>query len=79
MRCPKCGSLNDYVIDSRSKKDNTIIRRRRKCKECQNCWTTYETQTNYLSKDKFKEDIKNLFISFSFILKKYYQEDLEGK
>ena len=42
MKCPKCGSLNDKVIDSRQSKDGTVIRRRRECIDCGYRFTTYE-------------------------------------
>ncbi len=42
MRCPKCGSLEDKVIDSRLSKEGTSIRRRRECLECETRFTTYE-------------------------------------
>ncbi len=42
MKCPKCGSLNDKVIDTRQSKDGTVIRRRRECLECGTRFTTYE-------------------------------------
>ena len=42
MRCLKCNSLEDKVIDSRSSKDGLSIRRRRECLECGNRYTTYE-------------------------------------
>ncbi len=42
MKCPKCGSLNDKVIDSRQSKDGTVIRRRRECLDCGYRFTTYE-------------------------------------
>lgn len=42
MRCPKCGSLEDKVIDSRLSKDGTCIRRRRECLLCETRFTTYE-------------------------------------
>ena len=42
MRCPKCDCLEDKVIDSRSSKEGTIIRRRRECTACENRCTTYE-------------------------------------
>lgn len=43
MRCPKCGSLDDKVIDSRLSKDGTTIRRRRECLQCHFRLTTYES------------------------------------
>lgn len=42
MRCPKCGSLEDKVIDSRLSKEGTSIRRRRECLGCESRFTTYE-------------------------------------
>ena len=42
MRCPKCGGLEDKVIDSREAKDATSIRRRRECVTCGHRFTTYE-------------------------------------
>lgn len=42
MRCPKCGSIEDKVIDSRQSKDGTSIRRRRECLACEHRYTTYE-------------------------------------
>lgn len=42
MRCPKCGSQDDKVIDSRSNGDGGQIRRRRECLKCETRFTTYE-------------------------------------
>jgi len=42
MHCPKCGCLEDKVIDSRLSKDGDSIRRRRECLECEHRFTTYE-------------------------------------
>jgi len=42
MRCPKCTSIEDKVIDSRISKEGTTIRRRRECLECGNRFTTNE-------------------------------------
>ncbi len=43
MRCVKCNSLEDKVIDSRQSKDGFTIRRRRECLACGHRFTTYET------------------------------------
>jgi transcriptional repressor NrdR len=43
MRCPKCTSIEDKVIDSRISKEGSTIRRRRECMECGNRFTTTET------------------------------------
>ncbi len=42
MRCPKCGSRDDKVIDSRQSRDASSIRRRRECLKCKYRFTTYE-------------------------------------
>jgi transcriptional repressor NrdR len=42
MRCPKCGRLDDKVIDSRSSREGSVIRRRRECLSCSHRFTTYE-------------------------------------
>lgn len=42
MKCPFCGSDNTRVIDSRPAEDNTSIRRRRVCDDCNKRFTTYE-------------------------------------
>ena len=42
MRCPKCGSRDDKVIDSRQSRDSSSIRRRRECLSCTYRFTTYE-------------------------------------
>jgi transcriptional repressor NrdR len=43
MRCPKCTSIEDKVIDSRISKEGNTIRRRRECLECGLRFTTTET------------------------------------
>lgn len=42
MRCPKCFSTEDKVLESRSNKDATSIRRRRECLNCGFRFTSYE-------------------------------------
>jgi transcriptional repressor NrdR len=42
MRCPKCGSREDKVVDSRRSRDSSSIRRRRECSHCGYRFTTYE-------------------------------------
>lgn len=42
MRCPKCQSDNDKVLDSRAARDGAAIRRRRECLKCGARYTTYE-------------------------------------
>jgi transcriptional repressor NrdR len=42
MRCPSCGHEEDRVVDSRSTKENSAVRRRRECLKCGQRFTTYE-------------------------------------
>ncbi len=42
MRCPKCGCIDDKVIDSRAIKDGAGVRRRRECLGCFYRYTTTE-------------------------------------
>lgn len=42
MRCIQCGYQEDKVIDSRTSRDGTCIRRRRECLRCGYRSTTYE-------------------------------------
>lgn len=42
MRCPFCSFQDSKVVDSRSTDDNTTIRRRRECSNCNKRYTTYE-------------------------------------
>jgi transcriptional regulator NrdR len=43
MRCPKCTSIEDKVIDSRISREGSTIRRRRECLECGHRYSTTET------------------------------------
>ena len=42
MKCPFCNHSETKVLDSRPTEDNTSIRRRRECLNCQKRFTTYE-------------------------------------
>lgn len=42
MKCPRCSSLEDKVLESRQNKDGSSIRRRRQCLECGYRFTSYE-------------------------------------
>jgi len=42
MRCPFCGHEETQVKDSRPTEDNSAIRRRRLCPECEQRFTTFE-------------------------------------
>ncbi len=61
MRCIQCGNHQDKVIDSRSSKDGTSIRRRRECLNCGSRFTTYEqverTELRVIKRDGTREAI----------------------
>jgi transcriptional repressor NrdR len=42
MKCPYCSSEEDKVIDSRTGKDGSSVRRRRECLKCGKRYTTHE-------------------------------------
>jgi transcriptional repressor NrdR len=42
VRCPRCASPDDRVVDSRAADDGSAIRRRRECLVCGQRFTTYE-------------------------------------
>ncbi len=60
MRCPKCSCQEDKVIDSRSIKEGSGVRRRRECIECNFRYTTHEEILNddikVIKKDGIRED-----------------------
>jgi transcriptional repressor NrdR len=59
MRCPKCGSRDDKVIDSRQSREGLSIRRRRECMKCAYRYTTYEeierTDLRVIKRDRSHE------------------------
>ena len=59
MRCPKCGSRDDKVIDSRQSREGLSIRRRRECLKCAYRYTTYEeierTDLHVIKRDRSHE------------------------
>ena len=42
MKCPRCSSEEDKVVDSRAVRDGRAVRRRRECLHCEERYTTYE-------------------------------------
>ena len=59
MKCPHCGHEESKVTDSRPVDENSSIKRRRECLNCQARFTTYETietiQTIVIKKDGSRE------------------------
>ncbi len=60
MRCPKCGNLDDKVLDSRAAHDGKAIRRRRECLSCSYRFTTFEEilkdELSVIKRDGRRED-----------------------
>jgi transcriptional repressor NrdR len=60
MRCPYCRHDDTSVVDSREAADQTLIRRRRECDQCDKRFTTYERvegiDLKVIKKDGSKED-----------------------
>ena len=42
MRCPFCQHEDSRVVDSRTSGDDSVVRRRRECPQCDRRFTTYE-------------------------------------
>ncbi|WP_227817168.1 transcriptional regulator NrdR [Nitrogeniibacter aestuarii] len=42
MKCPFCGDPSTQVTDTRENEDGDIVRRRRRCVQCDKRFTTYE-------------------------------------
>lgn len=60
MKCPYCNAAETSVIDSREAEDQTSIRRRRLCNNCEKRFTTYERiegiDLKIIKKDGSKEE-----------------------
>ncbi len=42
MRCPRCNSSDNRVVDTRTSRGGRAVRRRRECISCEERFTTYE-------------------------------------
>jgi transcriptional repressor NrdR len=43
MKCPRCGTDGDRVLETRPSQAGSVVRRRRECSKCHFRFTTYET------------------------------------
>lgn len=62
MRCPYCGHDDDKVVDSRSRNEGRIIRRRRLCLKCGRRFITreeIEDKTIYVVKSDGRRELYN--------------------
>lgn len=86
MRCPGCSSLDNKVVDSRTARDGSAIRRRRECLACGARFTTYEyverTQVLVIKKDgrrePFRREKLSDGISKACEKRPVAREDIEG-
>lgn len=64
MRCPKCGHMDDKVLDSRAARDGSAVRRRRTCLACGQRFTTYEEivkdELRVVKRDSRREELSRL-------------------
>lgn len=62
MRCPRCGHVEDKVLDSRASRAGDVIRRRRACAHCQHRFTTREeivrAQLHVIKRDGRREEFQ---------------------
>ncbi len=62
MKCPRCGCIEDKVIDSRSSKDGLEVRRRRECLNCMHRFSTEEhlipDDIKVIKKNSVREDFQ---------------------
>ncbi len=78
MECPKCGKINDKVIDSRPTKDKISIWRRRQCLACSTRFTTFEGSEESLIPVLLRQntgrgsDLSSLKEMLSFMAKTLY-------
>ena len=60
MKCPKCGSIDDKVVDTRPSDEGRSIRRRRECLSCGYRYSTIERvegiQLKVVKKDGTREE-----------------------
>ena len=61
MKCPYCHSHNTKVLDSRTTEDDTAIRRRRLCEDCQKRFSTYERYENITLMVIKKDDTREAY------------------
>lgn len=69
MKCPHCNHLGNKVIDSKAIESGTMIKRRRKCRQCSHRWTTMEAQADVsIQVVKRAHQIVRAFDTFKAIL-----------
>ncbi len=85
MRCPRCQTDDDKVIDSRVIRDGIAIRRRRECIACNARFTTYEyiepEELRVIKRDgaieNFSRDKLKKSIHIAFAKRPFNNEDID--
>lgn len=52
MTCPKCGSRQVRVTDSRPVDEGSSVRRKRACRTCEYRWLTFEVDADQLPEER---------------------------
>lgn len=55
MKCPKCKSFNQHIVDSRT--ESSCVKRRRECKDCGYRFSTTEIQNDKLNQYEKDRDL----------------------
>ena len=63
MNCPRCGSNQVIVIDSRQKQNETVIKRRRRCTNCFHTFGSVEIYEDELKKLSEYETAVKTFVT----------------
>src|SRR5688572_24728384 len=82
MNCPYCHREDTQVTDSRLSADGNSVKRRRRCKNCQRRFTTYET-IGELVVQKLRELDEVAYIRFASVYRNFadldeMREEMEG-
>ena len=56
MSCPRCGSINTKVIESKNTDNQTCLIRRRQCNRCGERWNTVELYSELGTKKNVRSD-----------------------
>ncbi len=78
MKCPNCGEVLNYIVNSRPTRRGFSVWRRRKCTECKTIYTTYESiDLSYLI--VIKRSRKPVRYNRAKLYSGIYQSAVQGK
>ncbi len=78
MRCPKCGSNNTCVLESRAKDNGYSTMRRRKCNDCGNGFKTTELGSIDKKRVKTSKNSRGEIFDYNKLLLSIVSADYEG-